>query len=180
MLVGAVSTPLVSRLGDGRNRRTVLIVALGVCATGSVLSSLHSGLALFLIGRALQGAATGLVPVGMSIIRDHLPSERRRRAVGILSVSAAAGVGIGYPVTGVIADSIGFHGCYWIAAAVAAAAMILIVLVVPDAAHRPSVSLNLVGSALLVFGLGLVLLALSQLGRGDGRRPGTWAALLRA
>lgn len=39
----------------------------------------------------------------MAAARDHLPRERVPRAIALLSVCAAAGIGAGYPISGLIA-----------------------------------------------------------------------------
>src|SRR3954463_4761165 len=40
LLVGAVASPLVGRLGDGPHRRTVLLVCLGLVTLGGVTAAL--------------------------------------------------------------------------------------------------------------------------------------------
>src|SRR3954462_13757367 len=40
LLVGAVATPVVGRLGDGRHRRTVILTVLAVVTLGGVLAAL--------------------------------------------------------------------------------------------------------------------------------------------
>lgn len=57
--------------------------------TGSLLGALFDIFAVVLIARALQGAALGAVPLGISIMRDELPPTRV--AVGIVLVSSTLG-----------------------------------------------------------------------------------------
>lgn len=58
-----MTTPLLGRLGDGRLRRAAIIGAVAVMPTGCVLSALPAGFALFLAGRALQGAGFAINPL---------------------------------------------------------------------------------------------------------------------
>jgi MFS family permease len=60
LLAGAVVTPVLGRLGDGRLRRRATLGAVAVMLAGCVLSALPAGFAVFLAGRALQGAGFGL------------------------------------------------------------------------------------------------------------------------
>src|SRR5215475_5440412 len=76
LLTGAVFTPLLGRAGDMYGKRRVLLSVLAVLAAGSVLCGASSHLAVLITGRALQGAALAVVPLGMSILRDELPRER--------------------------------------------------------------------------------------------------------
>jgi predicted MFS family arabinose efflux permease len=171
LLSGAVTTPIVSRLGDGSHRRAVILGTLTLCTLGSLLAAVPATFPCFLIGRALQGSAMGLIPVGMSVIRDHVPRERRRRAVSTLSVSAAAGVGLGYPLTGLISKGFGFHAGYWLACGLGCLALAAVAFVVPESRHRPSVWIDPVGGVLMVSGLGLLLLAVSQAQRWGWASP---------
>ena|SRR5690242_20289806 len=77
LLTGAVATPLMGRLGDGRLRRRTTIGAVAVMLAGCVLSALPAGFAVFLAGRALQGAGLGLVPLATAVARDGLPPGAR-------------------------------------------------------------------------------------------------------
>jgi hypothetical protein len=36
--------------------------------------------------------------------RDSLPADRSRSAIGLSSINSVAGVGLGYPLTGLIAE----------------------------------------------------------------------------
>ena len=81
LLTGAVATPLMGRLGDGRLRRRTTIGAVAVMLAGCVLSALPAGFAVFLAGRALQGAGLGLVPLATAVARDGLPAGRSRRTI---------------------------------------------------------------------------------------------------
>ena len=107
LLVGAVSAPIMGRLGDGPHRREAMIGGLGLVTLGGVLAALAPSLALLVAGRALQGVGLGLVPLTMAAARDDLPREKIHSTIALLSVCVAAGVGIGYPVSGLIADALG-------------------------------------------------------------------------
>ena len=79
LLVGAVSSPAIGRLGDGPRRLHVLLAALAVLVAGSVLAALPTDVfALLLAGRAMQGVGLALLPLAMSMARDHLEPERPR------------------------------------------------------------------------------------------------------
>ena len=100
LLVGAVTTPILGRLGDGPHRRTSLLAAIGAVVAGCVLAALPLGFAALLAGRALQGVGLGLVPLAIAVARDALPADRARSAIALLSVTTVAGIGLGYPLPG--------------------------------------------------------------------------------
>src|SRR5258708_29860254 len=80
LLTGAVATPVMGRLGDGRLRRQTTLGAVAVMLIGCVLSALPAGIAVFLIGRGLQGRGLGLGPLGTAGAPGGLPDKRSRPA----------------------------------------------------------------------------------------------------
>ncbi len=82
LLTGAVFTPVLGRVGDMYGKRRVLVASLGVLVVGSVLCAVSSHIGVLIAGRALQGAAIAVVPLGISILRDELPPERVRPGLG--------------------------------------------------------------------------------------------------
>jgi MFS family permease len=162
LLVGAVATPLMGRLGDGPYRRAVILVGLGAVTVGCVLAALPLGFEALLVGRAAQGIGLGLTPLTMATARDALPGDRSRPAVAALSVTTVAGVGLGYPVTGLIAEVGGLGAAFWFGAAVALVALGVALFVVPSTAHRSRRPVDVPGAALLGCGLAGLLLALSE------------------
>jgi len=64
---------------------------------GCVLSALPAGFAVFLSGRALQGAGFGLVPLATAVARDDLPAGRSQRTIAAIGITTAVGIGLGYP-----------------------------------------------------------------------------------
>jgi MFS family permease len=163
LLVGAITSPVIGRLGDGPRRLPVLLSALGVLVAGSVLAALPSGVFAFLIvGRGMQGIGLALLPLAMSVARDHLEPGRARSTIATLSVTAVVGVGLGYPLTGLVAEHLSFHAGFWIAAALGLLAMALAALVVPKSVHRPRQSFDLFGATLLAVALAALLVAISE------------------
>src|SRR3954451_19820854 len=136
LLVGAVATPVVGRLGDGPHRRRVVLVVLGVVTLGGVLAALPLGLGWLILGRALQGFGLGLTPLAIATARDALSGERARSTAAALSITTAAGLGLGYPLTGAIAELGGVHSAFWFGAAVTAVALAAAAVVFPPSPSR--------------------------------------------
>ncbi len=72
LLAGAVTTPVLGRLGDGRHRRTAILAVMALTAVGCAVAALPFGFGVLLVGRALQGGALGLVPLVTAVAREHL------------------------------------------------------------------------------------------------------------
>ncbi|MFI9271415.1 MFS transporter [Kitasatospora sp. NPDC052896] len=162
LLVGAVATPAMGRLGDGPHRRPVVLGATAVVVTGSVLAALPLGFGCLVAGRAMQGVGLGLTSLAIATARDALPAERSRPAVALLSITTVAGVGLGYPLTGLIAESFGVHAAFGFGAVISAIALLAVALVLPSTADRPARPLDALGALLLGVALAGLLLVLSE------------------
>jgi MFS family permease len=134
LLVGAISTPVMGRLADGPRPRRVLLGMLVGVLIGSVLCAVPGGFAQLLFGRALQGLTYGIIPVTITLARRHLPAGEVRRGVGALSVTAATGIGLGYPFTGMIAEHLSYRVAFWVAALFSGSALVVAPLVIPGGA----------------------------------------------
>jgi MFS family permease len=163
LLVGVVATPVLGRLGDGARRERVLFATLGAVLAGSVVAATSQSFAQLLVGRGLQGIGYGTVPLCIALAREHLTGRAQRSAIATLSISVAVGAGLGFPVTGLIAQDLDFHAAFWFGAIVSVTALITAAVVIPRAQHGGrAVRLDIPGAVLLGGGLGAVVLAVSK------------------
>jgi MFS family permease len=167
LLVGTVATPVLGRLGDGPHRRVVVLLTLTLVVLGGVLTALPLPLPAFLVGRALQGFGLGLMPLMIATAGEALPPPRARAAIAVLSVTVASGVGLGYPLAGLITEVGGVRTAFWAATGVCATALLAAALVLPAPVSAPRRPFDWPGALLLSTGLAAVLLALSE-GAGWG------------
>ncbi len=179
LLAGAIAGPVLGRLGDGPRRRAAIQGALVCVLAGSVLAATAPGLALLLVGRTLQGAGMGLLPLAIAVAREHLPAQRMRTGIASLSVTTSVGAGIGYPLTGLIAQHLDYRAGFWFAALLSAGALVVVKWAVPAGSSTPRRPLDLTGAVLLCTGLAVLLLGMSQ-GAAWGLLSGTTLGCLVA
>lgn len=101
LISSAVSTPILAKLSDFGNYKNVIFNVLIAVTLGCIISSFASNYYLFLIGRALQGIGLGIIPSLIIAANRILPDSRE--TISALSVATAVGLGIGYPLSGVLA-----------------------------------------------------------------------------
>lgn len=164
LLSGAVATPVLGRLGAGPKRRHVVLVTLAVVAVGSAMTVLPLPFLGLLVGRAAQGVGLGLTALMMATARDHLPAARATSTIALLSVASTAGVGLGYPVAGLLTDLGGTRAAYGLGLVITVAALIAAAVVLPAAPERARDRLDVRGAVLLTVALLLLLGVLSQTG----------------
>ncbi len=117
LLSSAVATPIVSRSADMYGKRKMMVVCLAIMVAGSVLAAVGGAFVWLVIGRALQGFASALIPVGISIMRDELPKEKMGSAVALMSATLGIGSALGLPLAGVLYESLGWASIFWVSAA---------------------------------------------------------------
>lgn len=132
LLSGSISAPVMGRLGDGPHRRVTMIGGLVAVTLGGMVAALATGFDALVVGRGLQGVGLGLIPLAMATARDEMRSDRVPGIIALLSVSAAAGIGAGYPLSGVIAEGLGLSGAFWFGTIVSAVGLLCVIAVVPS------------------------------------------------
>jgi MFS family permease len=179
LLAAAVATPVMGRLGDMYGKRRMLLLSMAMLVIGSATAALSDSLTPMIVGRALQGLASGVIPLGISIMRDELPADRLGSATAMMSASLGVGGALGLPAAAVIAENFDWHMLFWTSAALGAVAAVLVLVLVPESKVRTGGRFDLVGAIGMAVGLVCLLLAVSKgadWGWGSGTTLGLFAA----
>ena len=133
-----------------------MLVCAAMLVAGSILCALAPSVTLMISGRALQGASMGLIPLGISAMRDLLPPERVGTSIALMSASMGIGSALGLPVAAAVAEHSNWRVLFWGSTVLAVGVLVLIYLLVPAAPVTSSSRFDPVGAV----GLGLGLLCL--------------------
>lgn len=163
LLSAAVSTPVAGRLADMYGKKPMLLIALIPFLLGSLLCAVAWGVWPMIIGRALQGLATGFIPLGISLLHDVLPREKVGGAMALMSSSLGIGGALGLPIAAAVTQWASWRVLFWVIAAASAVLAILVAKLIPSpapigSAHR----FDGVGTVGLSVGLIGLLLAVSK------------------
>jgi MFS family permease len=162
LLAGAVSAPVLGRLGDMYGKRRILLFSLVLILVSSIIAATAVQFAVLVLARALQGVSFGVIALGMSLMRDVLPADRVGSGVGLMSSSLGIGGSIGPPLTGIIAQNASWRLLF---VAVVVGALVLVGLVlryVPESRLRTGGRFDTTGAILLSLALVGLLLAVSK------------------
>ncbi len=161
LLSGAVTSPVIGRLGDLYGKKRLVLVVLGLVTAGSLLCAVSSSLTPMVVGRTLQGVGVGLVPLGISLLRDALSASRLSAAVGLTSSAQGIGAAAGIPVAAAVAQFAQWRVLFWVTAAVTAVLGLVMARLVPSTPPRAVGRFDGVGAFGLTAGLTALLLAIT-------------------
>ncbi len=164
MLVGAAVIVTSGALGDVFGRRLVFLGGLGLFVASCVLIALSSSGSGVIAGRMIQGAAgSTILACGMSLLSVSAAGAGQMKAITLWGAASAAGAALGPVVGGVLADTTGWQGLFWIDAAIAAACIPLTLITIKESRDpNRSHSIDFAGTVLIAAILVPLVLALSE------------------
>lgn len=168
LLAGAVVTPISGRLGDMFGKRRMLLTSLSLMVLGSAVCALATTLVPLVVGRALQGAAMGAIPLGIAILRDELPSRRLPGAMATISATMGVGGAIGLPAAAFVAQATDWHMLFVASLVLGLIGIAAILFVVPESSQRNPGRFDVAGALLLSVALVLLLLPVTKATTGVG------------
>jgi len=129
---------------------------------GSVLAAAVDMYLTVIVGRALQGFAAALIPIGISIMRDELPKEKVGSAVALMSATLGIGAALGLPLSGLIFENLGWQAIFWISAAIGVLLIVGVLSLVSESTVRTRGRFDYFGALLLSIALTALLLGISK------------------
>lgn len=179
LLAAAVVTPISGRLGDMYGKKRILVASLLLVVLGSAVCAFANSLIPLIVGRAFQGAAVGVIPLGIAILRDELPPRKVAGAMAVVSATLGVGGAIGLPVAAAVAQVADWHVLFWVSAGLGLVGTVLAVVMIPESPVRTPGRFDVVGAVGLSTALILFLLPItkgSQWGWTDPLTLGLFAA----
>jgi EmrB/QacA subfamily drug resistance transporter len=163
-LVLASLLMLSGATADRVGRRRVFQIGLATFTVGSALCSLAPGLGWLIAFRMLQAIGGSMLnPVAMSIITNVFTDKTERaRAIGVWGGAYGLSLSLGPVVGGLLVDTIGWRGTFYVNIPVGLAAIALTARFVPESrAPRPRRP-DPVGQALIIVMLGSLTYAIIE------------------
>jgi MFS family permease len=158
-LLGYIAAmPLLGRASDRFGRKMVLQVSLALFAVGSVVTALSNDLLPLIIGRAIQGTASGaLLPVTLALAADLWSARNRASVLGGIGAAQELGSVLG-PLYGIaVVWLLGtWRDVFWINVPLALIAMVMIQFSLPSRQKTETPEkVDVIGGVLLAIALGL-------------------------
>jgi len=163
-LLGYIAAmPLLGRASDRFGRKLVLQLSLAGFAVGSIITATSTDLVPMVVGRTIQGAASGaLLPVTLALAADLWTSRNRAAVLGGVGAAQEFGSVIG-PLYGIALVALFGHwqSVFWINVPLAVAAMVMIHFSLPGKQKDEIPQrVDVIGGLLLAVALGLAVIGL--------------------
>lgn len=163
-LLGYIAAmPLLGRASDRFGRKMLLQVSLAGFALGSVVTAMSNDLTTLVVGRVIQGTASGaLLPVTLALAADLWSKHNRAAVLGGIGAAQELGSVLG-PLYGIAVVWVlnTWRDVFWINIPLALVAMAMIHFSLPahDRSAKPE-RIDIIGGVLLAVALGLAVIGL--------------------
>jgi MFS family permease len=167
LLCATAVTPLYGKLSDIHGRRTMMLIAIGIYAAGSLFCALASTMLALILGRALQGlGGGGLMPLVQTIIGDVASPLERPRYQAYTSSTFIISTVTGPLLGGFIAEHFSWTWIFWLNLPLCALAFFFTNRVLRRLPrHERAHKLDVLGAVLMVGAAIPLMLALTWGGR---------------
>jgi EmrB/QacA subfamily drug resistance transporter len=180
LLTSTATTPLYGKISDLYGRKRIFQFAIVVFLIGSALSGLSQSMYQLIAFRAVQGlGAGGLMSLALSIVGDVIPPKDRGRYQGYFGAVFGASSVLGPLIGGFLVDYASWRWVFYVNLPIGAVALVVINRVLKLDHVKRHAKIDFTGAALLVAGVSLLLVGISDIGDA-GRVTGTALAFVIA
>jgi len=173
LLTSTVTMPLWGRLSDLYGRRPTYIAGLAVFLAGSALSGAARSMVGLIVFRMVQGLGAGsLMTIGMTIVGDLFGLERRAKMQGYFSGVWGVASIVGPLLGGLLTDHVSWRWVFYINLPFGGVAMALIGGALREEGRGRRPAIDYAGVLLFASGVSALLLGVVEAGR-----VGDWGGL---
>ncbi len=162
LLVSAVATPVLGKLGDQYGKERFLLISLAIFLIGCVAAIFAWNIWSLIVFRAIQGFGGAVFPLSFAIVFDEFPPEKVASGVGMVSAILGVGGGLGLVLSGALVEYANWRWLFIVGAIFVAIATVGVWRYVPESPVKTPSKLDPLGATLLSALLVAFLLALTE------------------
>lgn len=178
LLAVGVVQPATGWLADRIGRKPVFIWSMVLFSAGSLACALSPNLGFIVFFRVIQGLGGGaMIPVGMAIIYEVFPPERRGTAMGVWGIAAMAAPAIGPGLGGFLVTQFDWRWLFLVNVPIGVVGTVAGIRILRNNGFRENRPLDWTGTVIATVGITALLLALSEGASWGWRSPRTEGVL---
>jgi EmrB/QacA subfamily drug resistance transporter len=162
LIVGAAVSPLFGKLGDIYGKKKILLIVLLFYIAGVGLAGFSPNIDTLIASRAIQGVGFAIIPLGLAIITDIFPKEGVATAQGVISGTFAIGAAAGLVIGAYVVQDLSWHWAFHTAFILSIVLFFLVLVMLKKDAPGEKSKVDFTGSAVLMAGIVLVLVYLTE------------------
>jgi len=179
LLMVGITLPLSSLLTKHFTTRQLLIFALLDFMVGAIISALANTFAILLVGRMVQGIATGLIlPLIFIVLLAIYPPQKRGSAMGLVGLVIMFAPALGPTLAGLILGALSWHWIFWLFVPLLAIALIITMRFMENVGKVTKPKIDSLSIILSSFGFGGLVVGASLAGDRGWGNPVVLAALV--
>jgi EmrB/QacA subfamily drug resistance transporter len=179
-LLAVAATMMITGFVESRMQTKRLVMSgLGLFVLGGIICAISVNLTMLLVGRLIQGLATGLImPLVFALIMVKIPRAQQGRYVGIAGMLIALAPSLGPSYGGFITQVASWRLSFWLIMPVALIAGVIATVNMPQVFPQQKLAFPIGQFALLLLGLLGIIVGFNQLGASGLNSLSTWGSLL--
>lgn len=163
LLTQAVTIPLYGRLADLLGRKRVFIVGTVIFLIGTTLCGFARSMVVLILFRGLQGVGAGAIQlIALTIIGDIYTPAERARIQGFSSAVWGFAAVVGPALSAFLVEYVHWSVVFWVNIPVGVVSIAMFMLFLNEHVERREHRIDYLGGALLVVGIGALMLALVE------------------
>lgn len=163
LLAAAVAVPISGRLGDLFGKRRMILILAVPLMLGAIVCAMAPTVEVMIVGRAMQGLGSGMVPLGIAMLRDLVPKERLSSSIATVSATLGVGGAIGMPIAAAVVQFSNWRALFFGSAVVTLIVVVAIWKFIPTLpAGAAGQRFDWLGAIGLTIGLVSLILAVSK------------------
>jgi MFS family permease len=162
LIVGSAVSPLFGKLGDSYGKKRMFLLALIFYIAGVGLAGFSPSIYFLIFARAVQGIGFAIVPLALAIVAETFPNERIATAQGVISATFAIGAAAGLVIGSYVVQDLGWQWAFHSAFILSIVLFIVVAKVLPRGASGTKLKVDYYTTIMLMTGVSLVLLYLTE------------------
>jgi MFS family permease len=161
-VVGAAVLVLAGKAADLWGKKRTLFIIAAFFLVGTVICAVTSNWGLFLVGRGFEATSFAIPSVVYGLLRDLMPRRWIPICVGFVATGLGVSSVLAPIIGGVLTDHYSWKSIFWFLVIYAVVTIPLVVFLVPESPLRTRQRFDLLGALMFGFGIGGVLIYLSE------------------